>query len=86
MNPDLLLVNTDHDMRNPADMLVLDRVAKSVFQADGVACVQSITRPLGAPIAHTSIPFQISMQGTTLTENMKYMHDRMADMRAIAIK
>jgi putative drug exporter of the RND superfamily len=84
LNPDLLLIETDHDMRNPADMLVLDRVAKSVFAADGVARVQSITRPLGTPIAHTSIPFQISVQGTTLTENMKYMHDRMADMRAIA--
>jgi putative drug exporter of the RND superfamily len=84
LNPDLLLVETDHDMRNPADMLVLDRIAKSVFQADGVARVQSITRPLGTPITHTSIPFQISMQGTTLTENMKYMHDRMADMRTVA--
>jgi RND superfamily putative drug exporter len=84
LNPDLLLVESDHDMRNPADMLVLDRVARSLFQQDGVASVQAITRPLGAPIAHTSIPFQISMQGTTLTENMKYMHDRMADMRAVA--
>jgi RND superfamily putative drug exporter len=84
LNPDLLLIETDHDMRNPADMLILDRVAKSVFQADGVARVQTITRPLGAPIEHTSIPFQISMQGTTLTENMKYMHDRLADMRAVA--
>jgi putative drug exporter of the RND superfamily len=84
LNPDLLLIETDHDMRNPADMLVLDRVAKGVFGAEGVARVQAITRPLGAPIEHTSIPFQISMQGTTLTENMKYMHDRMADMRAIA--
>ncbi|WP_371337037.1 RND family transporter [Mycobacterium sp. IS-2888] len=84
LNPDLLLVETDHDMRNPADMLILDRVAKAVYAADGVARVQGITRPLGTPIAHTSIPFQISMQGTTLTENMKYMHDRMADMRAVA--
>ena len=84
LNPDLLLIETDHDMRNPADMLILDRVAKSVFGADGVARVQSITRPLGAPIMHTSIPFQISLQGTTLTENMKYLHDRTADMRAIA--
>jgi putative drug exporter of the RND superfamily len=70
-------------MRNPADMLIIDRVAKAVFQADGVARVQAITRPLGAPIEHTSIPFQISMQGTTLTENMKYLKDRMADMGAI---
>ena len=84
LNPDLMMIETDHDMRNPADMLLIDRVAKSVFQADGVARVQAITRPLGAPIEHTSIPFQISMQATTLTENMKYMQDRMADMRAIA--
>jgi putative drug exporter of the RND superfamily len=84
LNPDLLLIETDHDMRDPADMLVLDRVAKGVLQADGVARVQAITRPLGAPIEHTSIPFQISMQSTTLTENMKYMHDRMADMRTVA--
>jgi putative drug exporter of the RND superfamily len=84
LNPDLLLIETDHDMRDPADMLVLDRIAKSIFQADGVARVQAITRPLGAPIEHTTIPFQISMQSTTLTENMKYMKDRMADMRAVA--
>jgi putative drug exporter of the RND superfamily len=84
LNPDLLLIETDHDMRNAADMLVLDRIAKGVFQSDGVARVQAITRPLGAPIEHTSIPFQISMQSTTLTENMKYMHDRMADMRGVA--
>jgi len=84
LNPDLLLVEADHDMRSSADMLVLDRVTKRVFGADGVARVQSITRPLGAPITHTSIPFQISIQGTTLTENMKYLHDRMADMRGVA--
>lgn len=84
LNPDLLLLESDHDMRNPAGMLVLDRVAKSLSGTEGVARVQSITRPLGSPIPHTSIPFQVSAQGTTLTENMKYMHDRMADMRAIA--
>lgn len=84
LNPDLLLLEADHDMRTPADMLVIDRVAKNIFQTDGVARVQAITRPLGAPIEHTSIPFQISMQSTTLTENMKYMKDRMANMRGVA--
>src|SRR5581483_1002564 len=29
MNPDLLMIEADHDMRNPADMLVLDKVAKN---------------------------------------------------------
>ena len=29
MNPEMLLVETDHDVRNSADMLVIDRIAKS---------------------------------------------------------
>ena len=80
MNPELLMIETDHDMRNPANMLVLDRIARGVFHIPGIARVQTITRPLGAPIEHTSIPFQISMQNTTQVENSQYMKKRMADM------
>jgi RND superfamily putative drug exporter len=80
MNPELLLVETDHDVRNPADMLVIDRIAKNIFHIPGIGRVQAITRPLGTPIEHTSIPFLISMQGTTQTMNQTYMQDRMKDM------
>jgi putative drug exporter of the RND superfamily len=80
MNPELLLIETDHDLRNPAGMLVLDRIARAVFHIPGVARVQAITRPLGTPIEHTSIPFLISIQNTTQVENQQYMHERMADM------
>ncbi len=80
MNPELLLVETDQDLRNPAGMVVLDRIARAVFHVPGIARVQSITRPLGAPLAHTSIPFLISIQNTTQAENQQYMHERMADM------
>ncbi len=80
MNPELLMIETDHDMRNPANMLVLDRIARNVFHIPGVARVQTITRPLGAPIEHTSIPFQISMNSITQVENQEYMKKRMADM------
>ncbi|MBV8350099.1 MAG: MMPL family transporter, partial [Mycolicibacterium sp.] len=84
MNPELLLLETDHDVRNPADMLVIDRVAKGIFHIPGIGRVQSITRPLGTPIEHTSIPFQISMQGTTQTMNQDYMQARMNDMLTMA--
>ena len=80
MNPEMLLVETNHDVRNSADMLVVDRIAKSVFHIRGIGRVQTITRPLGTPIEHTSIPFQISMQGTTQQMNQDYMQARMADM------
>ena len=80
MNPEMLLVETDHDVRNSADMLVVDRIAKNVFHIPGIGRVQTITRPLGTPIEHTSIPFQISMQGTTQQMNQDYMDRVMANM------
>ncbi len=80
MNPELLMVESDHDLRNPADFLVIDKIAKAIFRVPGVARVQTITRPDGKPIKHTTIPFQMSMRGTTQRLNEKYMQDRMADM------
>jgi RND superfamily putative drug exporter len=84
MNPELLLVETDHDVRNSADMIVIDRIAKGIFHIPGIARVQAITRPLGTPIDHTSIPFQISMQSTTQTLNQDYMQASMKDMLGMA--
>ncbi len=80
MNPDILMVESDHDMRNSGDMLILDKIAKDVFRSPGIAMVQSITRPLGGPIEHTSIPFQISAQSIPIQQNLQFMKDRTADM------
>ncbi len=74
------MIETDHDMRNPADMLILERVAKAVLHTPGVALVQSITRPLGTPIKHSSIPFQISAQSASQIMNLSYQKDRAADL------
>jgi RND superfamily putative drug exporter len=80
MNPELLMVESDHDLRNSTDFLVIDKIAKAIFRVPGISRVQSITRPDGKPIEHTSIPFLISMQGTTQQLNQKYLQDRMEDM------
>jgi RND superfamily putative drug exporter len=80
MNPELLMIESDHDLRNSADFLVIDKIAKAVFRVPGISRVQAITRPNGKPIEHTSIPFQISMQGTTQQMNQKYQQDLMANM------
>lgn len=41
----MLMVETDHDMRNSADFISLDRVAKALIRLQGVAMVQNMTRP-----------------------------------------
>ena len=81
MNPDVLLIEADHDLRNSADFLVLDKVAKAVFRVEGISRVQAPTRPQGTPIENTSITFMISMQGVGMAQNMEFMFDRLDDMK-----
>ena len=80
LNPELLMVEADHDLRNPTDMILLERVAKAVFHTDGIAQVQSITRPLGTPLDNTSIPFQISASSASQINNLPFQQDRAADL------
>jgi RND superfamily putative drug exporter len=80
MMPEVLLIESDHDLRNPSDFLIIDKLAKSVFKVVGISRVQAITRPQGTPLEHTSIPFQISMQNAGQLQTMQFQKKRMDDM------
>lgn len=83
LNPDLLMIESDHDLRNPTDMLVLDKIAGAIFRVPGIERVQSITRPLGPPIQDGSVPFQLSVQTAPIRSNLNYLKDRVADIKKI---
>ena len=80
MNPELLMLEADHDLRTPADMLVIEKVAKAVFRMRGIDRVQTITRPLGAPIEHSSIPFLLGAQNAGTLQAAKFNNDNSAQM------
>ncbi|MBP2454273.1 MMPL/RND family transporter [Mycolicibacterium lutetiense] len=80
LNPEMLMIESDRDLRNPADFLVIEKIAKAVFQVEGIGRVQTITRPDGTPIKNTTIPYMISQQSTLQRLNEKYNTDRTADM------
>jgi len=84
MRPEMLTVESDHDMRNSADFLVLNKLAKAIFGVEGVALVQGVTRPEGAPLEHTSIPFLLSMQNAGQLQNIQFVKTRMNDMLKLA--
>jgi putative drug exporter of the RND superfamily len=81
MAPEVLMIESDHDMRNSADLLVLNKLAKGIFGVKGVALVQGVTRPEGTPLQHTSLPFLLSIQNAGLLQNMTFAKDRLEDMR-----
>jgi RND superfamily putative drug exporter len=60
---EMLMVESDHDMRNSADFISLDRVAGALIRVPGVAMVQSITRPLGRPLDRATMPYLFTTQG-----------------------
>ncbi len=78
--PEVLTVESNHDMRNPADFLVLHKLAHGIFRVPGVSRVQGITRPEGTPIEHTSIPFLISLQGASMKQNLQFMKGAATDL------
>lgn len=80
LNPTLLMLESDHDLRTPTGMILLERVAKAIFHTDGIAQVQAITRPLGTPLEHSSIPFQISAQSIGQIENLPFQSARADDL------
>src|ERR1700761_6408104 len=61
---EMLMIETDHDMRNSADFISLDRVARALIRLNGVAMVQGMTRPLGRALEHASIPYLFTTQGS----------------------
>ena len=80
LNPEVLMIETDKDLRTPANMIVLERVAKEVFRTPGVAMVQSITRPLGTPLDHSSLGFQMSAQSAAQIQNLPFQQARADDL------
>ena len=80
LNPEVLMVESDKDLRTPANMIVLEKVAKAVFRTPGVAMVQSITRPLGTPLDHTSLGFAMSAQNSAQLQSLPFQQARAADL------
>ena len=80
LNPEVLMLVSDHDLRNPADMLIIDKVAKDVFHLPGIGRVQTITRPLGTPIDGTSLPYIVGQQGVNQKLGQSYSQARTSDL------
>lgn len=88
---EMLMIESDHDMRNSADFISLDRAAKALIRLPGVAMVQSITRPMGRALEHASLPYLFTTQGSgngqqlPFTRQMNSNTDQQAQIMAHTI-
>ena len=76
---EMLMIETDHDMRNSADFISLDRVARALIRLPGIAEVQSITRPMGRALEHATLPYLFTTQGSGNGQQLPFNQQQNAD-------
>jgi RND superfamily putative drug exporter len=63
---DYLLITTDHNVRNSADLAAIEKAAAAVANVPGVESVRTVTRPLGTTLTQASLAYQMGVAGKQL--------------------
>ncbi|MUM20000.1 RND family transporter [Mycobacterium sp. CBMA271] len=84
MSPSLFLIESDHDMRNSADMIALAKLSNAVLTIPGINNVQGITRPLGAPLEQGALTSQAGYVGGRLTQMTNLLNQRINDLTTLS--
>ncbi|HEX5143215.1 MAG TPA: RND family transporter [Mycobacterium sp.] len=61
--PTVVTVVTDHDLRNPAGLIALERITRAVMAIPGVTMVQSASRPAGKVPEEATMTHQAAIVG-----------------------
>ncbi|MFG1793206.1 RND family transporter [Nocardia sp. NPDC049149] len=86
MAPSMFLIESDHDLRNPADLIALAKVTNAVLKVPGVSGVQGITRPLNAPLEQGSLTAQAGYIGNRFTQLKSMLTPRLDDLTTLAAR
>lgn len=84
MSPSVFLVESDHDLRNPADMIALAKLTNAVLDIPGISNVQGITRPLGVPLQQGTLTSQTGYIGQRLTQMSDLLNRRLDDLAVLS--
>ncbi|MUM21084.1 RND family transporter [Mycobacterium sp. CBMA271] len=76
MYPDMVLIESDHDLRNSTDIAILERAAQHLSRLSDVNAVQWLTRPLGTPLDQASLSYGVGYAGTMASQNSVVFSER----------
>lgn len=76
--PDVVTVEADHDLRNPAGLIAIERISRALMDIPSVRMVQSPSRPAGAVPNEATLSYQAGMIGTQLHDSIDSLTRREA--------
>jgi RND superfamily putative drug exporter len=75
--PTVLTVAADHDIRNPAGLIAIERISQQIMAIPGVRMVQSASRPAGRVPDEATLSGQAGIIGRQLNDAFDSVTDRL---------
>lgn len=76
--PDVVTVHADHDLRNPAGLIAIERITRQLMAIPGVRLVQSASRPTGKVPDEATLGYQGGAVADQLDDGVDTLTRRLA--------
>jgi len=75
--PDVIAIQADHDLRNPAGLIAIERITRHIMAVPGVRAVQSASRPDGTVPDQATLSYQAGVLGRQFGDTMDSLTQRL---------
>jgi RND superfamily putative drug exporter len=75
--PDVVTIRADHDLRNPAGLIAVERITRQIMAIPGVRMVQSVSRPDGKVPDEATLSYQSGVLGRQFTDTVDALTQRL---------
>lgn len=75
--PDVVAIQADHDLRNPAGLIAIERITRHIMAVPGVRAVQSASRPDGKVPEQATLSYQAGVLGRQFGDTMDTLTQRL---------
>lgn len=75
--PDVVAIQADHDLRNPAGLIAIERITRHIMAVPGVRAVQSASRPDGRVPEQATLSYQAGVLGRQFGDTMDSLTQRL---------
>lgn len=76
--PDVVTIAADHDLRNPAGLLAIERITRQIMAVPGVRLVQSASRPDGKVPDQATLTYQAGVLGRQFGDAVDSLMQRLS--------
>lgn len=82
--PEIVSIETDHDLRNPAGVIAVERVTRKIMEIPGIRMVQSASRPAGSLPEQAALTDQAGTIADQLDDGVAQLSKRLGAVNQLS--